>query len=75
MPIYEYQCESCGHQFERRQKMSDAPVKRCPECGESVRKLFSAFAGIVRGASTPCADSPCAQSPTCSKRSCQMLES
>jgi len=75
MPIYEYQCESCGHGFERRQKMSDAPVKRCPECGEAVRKLFSAVAGIVRGASTPCADSPCAQSPTCSKRSCQMLES
>lgn len=74
MPIYEYECESCGHQFERRQKMSDAPLKRCPECGKAVRKLFSAFAGIVRGASTPCAESPCAQSMGCNKRSCQMLD-
>ena len=33
MPLYEYQCEKCGHRFERIQKFSDKMVKKCPECG------------------------------------------
>jgi len=76
VPIYEYLCDTCGHQFERQQKMADAPVKKCPECGEAVRRLIGAVAGIVRGASTPCASdaSPCARSGACNKRSCEMLE-
>jgi len=47
MPIYEYECESCGYRFERFQKMSDLPVKVCPECGASVRKLIGAGTGII----------------------------
>jgi hypothetical protein len=39
-----------------------------------VRRLISAVAGIVRGASTPCADGPCAEAAACDKRSCEMLE-
>lgn len=34
MPIYEYQCQGCGHQLEALQKMSDVPLKDCPECAE-----------------------------------------
>lgn len=34
MPIYEYQCQSCGHQLEKLQKMSDDPLKDCPECNK-----------------------------------------
>lgn len=34
MPVYTYRCESCGVQFERTQKFSDAPLTRCPECGK-----------------------------------------
>lgn len=34
MPIYEYQCQGCGHQLEALQKMSDEPLKDCPECAE-----------------------------------------
>jgi len=34
MPIYEYRCEACGRQQEILQKMSDAPLTVCPECGE-----------------------------------------
>ena len=41
MPIYEYRCESCGHEMEAIQKMSDAPLSDCPECGQPVRKLIS----------------------------------
>ncbi|MCY1271400.1 putative regulatory protein, FmdB family [compost metagenome] len=32
MPIYEYQCASCGHQLETLQKFSDAPLVDCPTC-------------------------------------------
>ena len=41
MPTYVYQCKSCEHQFETIQKMTDEPVKICPECeGEVSRILF-----------------------------------
>ncbi len=50
MPIYEYQCEKCGHQLEKIQKMSDDPLKTCPECDESsLRKLVSAAAFKLKG--------------------------
>lgn len=43
MPLYEYQCDSCGHRFELIRKFSDPPFEVCPECGKSpVRKLISA---------------------------------
>jgi putative FmdB family regulatory protein len=41
MPIYEYECRSCGHHFERIQKFSDAPVTECPECHNAVHRLMS----------------------------------
>ena len=34
MPIYAFQCQACGHDFERLQKLSDADPTDCPECGE-----------------------------------------
>lgn len=34
MPIYEYQCKSCGHALEKLQKMSADPLKDCPACNE-----------------------------------------
>ena len=34
MPTYEYRCGGCRHAFERFQRMSDAPVRVCPSCGE-----------------------------------------
>lgn len=51
MPIYEYQCESCGHALEKLQRMSDDPLKECPDCGEaSLRRLVSAAAFRLKGA-------------------------
>ena len=45
MPIYEYQCESCGHELEALQKLSDDPLRDCPSCNKStLRKLISAAA-------------------------------
>ncbi len=50
MPIYEYQCEKCGHQMEKLQKMSDDPLKDCPECEKpALRKLVSAAAFKLKG--------------------------
>jgi putative FmdB family regulatory protein len=46
MPTYVYGCDACGHQFERFQKFSDEPVRVCPECGNTVRRIFQP-AGIV----------------------------
>ena len=47
MPTYEYDCEACGLRFERFQKMTDEPVKTCPKCGGSVRRLIGAGGGII----------------------------
>jgi putative FmdB family regulatory protein len=43
MPFYEYQCTNCEHYLEALQKISDAPLKKCPSCGRStLKKLISA---------------------------------
>lgn len=43
MPIYEYQCGECGHQFDAIQKFSDAPLEACPECEKlALKKKISA---------------------------------
>ena len=49
MPLYEYQCDECGHRFERIQKFSDEPVKTCPSCGGTVQKLVSSPAIQFKG--------------------------
>ena len=47
MPTYEYECERCGHRFERFQSITDEPVKRCPQCRGKVRRLLSGGAGFL----------------------------
>ena len=49
MPIYEYRCNSCNHQFELRQKFSDAPADHCPTCGGAVHKMVSSVAFSLKG--------------------------
>lgn len=50
MPIYEYQCESCHHELEALQKISDDPLKDCPSCGKAaLRKKISAAAFRLKG--------------------------
>jgi putative FmdB family regulatory protein len=49
MPVYEYQCESCQHHFELRQKFSDPPPECCPECGQGVKKLISSASFALKG--------------------------
>ena len=49
MPIYEYRCQDCNHEFERMQKFSDPPVAACPACEGSVQKLISRSAFHLKG--------------------------
>ncbi len=50
MPIYEYECEACGHRTEALQKVSDAPLTQCPECDRlALRKLVSAAGFRLKG--------------------------
>lgn len=49
MPIYEYKCRNCGHEFEAMQKASDPPKKKCPQCGGPLFKLLSAPAIQFKG--------------------------
>lgn len=49
MPLYEYQCKKCGHRFEKIQKFSDKPIKKCPECSGPVEQMISAPAVQFKG--------------------------
>ncbi len=50
MPIYEYVCNACGHEFEEWQKITDAPVQKCPSCGKrKVERLVSLSAFHLKG--------------------------
>jgi putative FmdB family regulatory protein len=50
MPLYEYRCDTCAHEFEALQKMSDESLIHCPACDEaSLRKLVSAAGFRLKG--------------------------
>lgn len=49
MPLYEYQCKKCKHKFEKIQKFSDRPIRKCPECGSPVEKIQHAPAVQFKG--------------------------
>jgi putative FmdB family regulatory protein len=50
VPIYEYECEECGHRMEKIRKFSDEPLKICPNCDKpALRKLVSAAAFRLKG--------------------------
>ena len=50
MPIYEYRCGSCSHELEALQKVSDSPLRKCPECGKlTLRRLISAPVFRLKG--------------------------
>jgi putative FmdB family regulatory protein len=49
MPLYEYECDACGHRFEKIRMYSDPPLNECPKCGGPVHKLQSAPAIQFKG--------------------------
>lgn len=50
MPIYEYRCKDCGEHFEKRQAVSDEPLKICEKCGGSLEKQWSLSGFQFKGA-------------------------
>ncbi len=49
MPTYEYECTKCRRHFERHQRITDAPIQTCPECGGQVRRVFYPVGVIFKG--------------------------
>jgi len=49
MPIYEYQCQQCEERLEVMQRLSEEPLKACPECGGDLKKLISVPAFQFKG--------------------------
>jgi putative FmdB family regulatory protein len=50
MPVYEYLCKGCDHEFEREQRISDAPIKKCPNCGAAkARRQISRTSFVLKG--------------------------
>lgn len=50
MPIYEYRCEACGHEFELMQKITERPVRKCEACGRlKAKRMISQTSFILRG--------------------------
>ena len=58
MPLYEYECDTCGHRFEKIQKFSDPIEDTCPTCGGHVHKLFSSPAIQFKGSGFYITDYP-----------------
>lgn len=50
MPTYDYGCEACGHEFEKEQRITEDPIKKCPECGKNkARRLITQANFILKG--------------------------
>ncbi|MDX1414526.1 MAG: FmdB family zinc ribbon protein [Candidatus Promineifilaceae bacterium] len=49
MPTYKYRCNKCGHEFEKRQRMSDKPLSECPVCGGDVRRVVGSVGIVFKG--------------------------
>ena len=49
MPIYEYECSSCGKHFEHMQKITEEPLSVCPFCSGTVKKLVSNCSFQLKG--------------------------
>jgi putative FmdB family regulatory protein len=58
MPLYEYECDSCGHRFEVIQRYSDPLIDKCPRCGSTVHKLISSPAIQFKGSGFYITDYP-----------------
>ena len=50
MPTYEYACDACKHSFEREQRITEDPIKKCPKCGKAkARRMIAGGSFILKG--------------------------
>ncbi|AWH87485.1 MULTISPECIES: FmdB family zinc ribbon protein [Limnobaculum] len=71
MPIYEYECGVCHHRLDKLQKLADAPLVECPECGESALvKLVSPGNFHLKGSGWYASEAPQSRKNTSSDTPC-----
>lgn len=70
VPAYEYLCDECECHFEARQKMSDAAIDQCPQCGGHVKRLISGGAGAITKGASQGAEPACATGACCGGGMC-----
>ncbi|MDX9713795.1 MAG: zinc ribbon domain-containing protein [Dissulfurispiraceae bacterium] len=63
MPVYEYLCKDCGHEFENNQSMHEAPLTSCPSCSGSIKRKISGGSGFIIKSQNPSST----QTPRCGK--------
>ncbi|MFW2390325.1 MAG: FmdB family zinc ribbon protein [Polyangiales bacterium] len=50
MPTYDYSCDACGNEFERQQRITEKPLKKCPKCGKlKARRMIGGGGFILKG--------------------------
>lgn len=50
MPTYDYACDNCGYEFEREQRITEDPIKKCPKCGKlKARRMIGGGGFILKG--------------------------
>ena len=64
MPIYLYECDSCGIRFERLQRMSAEPLTECPECDGHIHRVIQPVGIIFKGSGFYITDNRQVSSPT-----------
>ncbi|MHB9035456.1 MAG: FmdB family zinc ribbon protein [Armatimonadota bacterium] len=62
MPTYAYRCKECEHQFETIQKMSEEPLKECPECKGKIARLLFPVGVVFKGSGFHVNDYPSSKS-------------
>lgn len=76
MPTYDYECKKTGRRFEHFQNMSDRPLRKCPECGGSVRRLIGTGSAVImksggsRGPQCGRTQTCCGRDMPCDSRPC-----
>jgi len=59
VPTYEYECRNCGHRFEKFQNISAGVLRKCPECGGSLKRLLGTGSAVmVKGSGDGTCDFP-----------------
>ena len=68
MPTYEYECQDCGHTFEKFQGIKDIPLKKCPKCKGKLQRLVGGGAGVIfKGSGFHATDYAMSNSPACGR--------
>jgi putative FmdB family regulatory protein len=49
VPLYDYQCDHCGHRFEVRQGIKENPLTVCPQCEGTIRRVIHPVGIVFKG--------------------------